>query len=148
MDFIIAHFNYWVYVVLMMIGLNAMISKNNLVKKLVGMSIFQTAIMLFYVSIGVKKGATIPILEHGHDDHGAHGAEHAADAAGHAVEAAGHAVEQIDPAMYTNPLPHVLMLTAIVVGVATLGVAMAVVQKVHQRYGTIEEDEILARVKR
>ena len=141
MDFIIAHFNYWVYVVLMLIGLNAMISKNNLIKKLIGMSIFQTAIMLFYVSIGVKSGATIPILEHGHGpDHG--------DAAHGAADAAQHAVQQINPDMYTNPLPHVLMLTAIVVGVATLGVAMAVVQKVHQRYGTIEEDEILARVKR
>ena len=61
---VLHQFNYWVYVILMMIGLHAMITKNNLIKKLIGMSIFQTAIILFYVSIGVKEGAGIPILEH------------------------------------------------------------------------------------
>ena len=127
---VIAKYNYWIYITLMMIGLWAMIAKNNLVKKIVGMNIFQTAIILFYVSIGAKKGATIPILAHGHGD--AHGAGH------HMV----HAAE------YMNPLPHVLMLTAIVVGVATLGVALALAIRVHRRYGTLEEDEILAKVRK
>ena len=126
---IIAKYNYWVYITLMMIGLYAMIAKNNLVKKIVGMNIFQTAIILFYVSIGAKKGATIPIIEH------AHGNAHGADSA------MVHAVD------YINPLPHVLMLTAIVVAVATLGVALALAIRVYNRYQTLEEDEILTRIR-
>jgi len=127
---IVAKYNYWIYITLMMIGLYALIAKNNLVKKIVGMNIFQTAIILFYVSIGAKKGATIPILEHGHADHG---------------EAIGsHIVHAAD---YINPLPHVLMLTAIVVAVATLGVALALAIMVYKRYGTLEEDEIVARIR-
>ena len=129
-EIIVAKYNYWIYITLMMVGLWAMIAKNNLVKKIVGMNIFQTAIILFYVSIGVKRGGTIPILEHGHGD--AHGA-------------ASHAFHAVD---YMNPLPHVLMLTAIVVGVATLGVALALAIKVYRRYGTLEEDEILAKVRK
>jgi len=125
---IIAKYNYWIYITLMMIGLYAMIAKNNLVKKILGMSIFQTAIILFYVSIGVKKGATIPILEGVHGHGAAHQAVHAAD--------------------YVNPLPHVLMLTAIVVGVATLGVALALAIRVYNRYNTLEEDEILAQIRK
>ena len=123
--FIIAKYNYWSALVLLLIGLYGMIGKNNLLKKVIGMSIFQSAIILFYVSIGDKRGATIPILEHGHGGHGA--VEHVVDAA-----------------QYANPLPHVLMLTAIVVGVSTLGVALAILQKIHRVHGTIEEDEILA----
>ncbi len=122
---LVAKYNYWIYITLMMIGLYAMIAKNNLVKKIVGMNIFQTAIILFYVSIGAKKGATIPIIEH------AHGAN-------------AHAVHAVD---YINPLPHVLMLTAIVVAVATLGVALALAIKVYDRYKTLEEDEILTRIR-
>ena len=122
---IVANYNYWIYITLMMIGLYAMIAKNNLVKKIVGMNIFQTAIILFYVSIGVKKGGTIPIIEHGHDVH-------------------HHVVHAVD---YVNPLPHVLMLTAIVVGVATLGVALALAIRVYDRYNTLEEDEILAQIR-
>jgi len=122
---IVAKYNYWLYIVLMMIGLYAMIAKNNLVKKLVGMNIFQTSIILFYVSIGCKKGATIPIIHHG-------------------IHAGQHAV---DPAHYVNPLPHVLMLTAIVVSVSTLGVALALAIKIYNRYKTLEEDEILARLR-
>jgi len=122
MDFLVAEYNYWIYVLLMMIGLYAMLAKNNLIKKVIGMSIFQTAIILFYVSTGAKRGATIPIIAHGH---------------GHdAVEAA------IDVAHYANPLPHVLMLTAIVVSVGTLGVALAICLGIHRRYNTLEEDEI------
>jgi len=110
---------------LMMIGLFAVIAKNNLVKKIVGMSIFQTAIILFFVSMGMKKGATIPIVIHGH---GAEAVVRAAD--------------------YINPLPHVLMLTAIVVSVSTLGVALALAVKVYKRHGTLEEDEILEQIRR
>jgi len=127
---VVAKYNYWIYITLMMIGLYAMIAKNNLVKKIVGMNIFQTAIILFYVSIGAKKGATIPILEHAHGEHG-HGA-------------ASHVFHAVD---YINPLPHVLMLTAIVVSVATLGVALALAIKIYNRYNTLEEDEILAQIR-
>jgi len=125
-EYLISKFNYWVYVALMMIGLYAMISKNNLVKKVIGMSIFQTAIIVFYVSTGAKKGATIPIIAHGH---------------GEAAEAV------IEASQYVNPLPHVLMLTAIVVSVATLGVALAIILGIHRKYGTLEEDEIMEKVR-
>ena len=136
-----AYFNYWIYVILMMIGLFAMIAKNNLMKKLVGMVIFQTGIILFYVSIGVKENATIPIL--GHDAMHAvhHGDAHVTYDDHHDVE---HGLPEIEAREYNNPLPHVLMLTAIVVGVSTLGLALAIMQKVFAVYGTIEEDEILA----
>ncbi|MCP4114045.1 MAG: cation:proton antiporter subunit C [Desulfobacteraceae bacterium] len=142
MDFlsiVIARANYWTYIILMMVGLYAMIAKNNLVKKIVGMSIFQTAVILFYVSIGAKQGATIPILLHGHAPQvGGGNLAHAAVSHG---AAAVHAVD------YINPLPHVLMLTAIVVGVATLGVALALAVKVYKEYGTLEEDEINQRLR-
>ena len=123
---LIGKYNYWLYIVLMMIGLYAMIAKNNLVKKLVGMNIFQTAIILFFISIGSKRGATIPIIEHGH------GSEH-------------QVIRALD---YINPLPHVLMLTAIVVSVSTLGVALGLALKVYKRYKTLEEDEILNQIRR
>ena len=122
------NFNFWIYVVLMMIGLWAVIAKRNYIKKLIGLSIFQTALILFYVSLGAKDGATIPIIEHhGHSEHG--------------QEAV------INPDKYANPLPHVLMLTAIVVGVSTLGVALAVAQSIFKDFGTLEEHEILAQLK-
>ena len=122
---VMSKYNYWIYISLMMIGLYAMIVKNNLVKKIIGMNILQTAIILFYISIGAKKGATLPIILHGHDGH----------------SQAIHAGE------YINPLPHVLMLTAIVVAVATLGVALALVLKINQQYNTLEEDEIYAQIR-
>ncbi len=122
---IVAKYNYWIYVVLMMIGFYAMIGKRNLVKKLLGMNIFQTAIILFFVSTGVKKGGNIPIVD-----------KYQALAGG--VEAAAH----------VNPLPHVLMLTAIVVGVSITGVALAVLQRIYKEFGTLEEDEILEKLKR
>jgi multicomponent Na+:H+ antiporter subunit C len=130
--------NYLIYVVLLLIGLHAMISKNNFIKKLIGMSIFQTAIILFYVSIGVKDGATIPIYLPEHDPHG----EQAYAAGG--PEAL--TFEQV--ASYSNPLPHVLMLTAIVVGVATLGLALALCQKIYQGYATVEENELMAKLEK
>jgi len=124
-EILIARANYWAYIILMMIGLYAIIVKKNLVKKVVGLNILQTAVILFYISIGAKTNATIPIIEHGHDS--LHSAVVAAD--------------------YINPLPHVLMLTAIVVAVATFGVALALVIKLYGQYGTLEEDEILAKIK-
>ena len=121
MEFIISKYNYWIYIVLMMIGFYAMIGKRNLVKKIVGLNIFQTSIILYFVSMAAKKGATIPIVAHGHG------------------EAAVHAPQ------YMNPLPHVLMLTAIVVMVGTFGVSLAFIIRIYRAYGTLEEDEILAK---
>ena len=122
MDFIISKYNYWMYIILMMIGFYAMIAKNYLVKKVIGMNIFQTSIILFFLSTASKKGASIPILQHGH----------------------GEAADIIQTAQYMNPLPHVLMLTAIVVMVGTFGVALAFIIRIYRTYGTLEEDEILA----
>lgn len=123
-DFAIGHFNSVTYIVLMMIGFYAMTGKANLVKKLVGMNIFQWSIILFVVSLGAKRGATIPIVE------GAHGAD-----------------VVLEAVRYVNPLPHVLMLTAIVVGVATTGVALALLLRIHRGYGTLQEDELLEKVR-
>jgi len=120
-DFIISKYNYWIYIILMMIGFYAMIGKKNLIKKIIGINIFQTAIILFFVSTAAKRGATLPIIEHAH----------------------GHGVHVVEAASYVNPLPHVLMLTAIVVMVSTLGVALAIVIAIYRRYNTLEENEIL-----
>ncbi|NPV05821.1 MAG: cation:proton antiporter subunit C [Syntrophaceae bacterium] len=125
LDEIIAKYNYWIYVVLMMIGFYAMIGKNNLVKKLLGMNIFQTAIILMFISSGVKKGGLIPVLDK-------------QAALEHGVNAA----------LINNPVPHVLMLTAIVVSVSVTGVALALIQRIHRRYGTLEENEILEKADR
>jgi multicomponent Na+:H+ antiporter subunit C len=122
---IVAKYNYWIYVVLMMIGFYAMIGKRNLVKKLLGMNIFQAAIILFYVSIGVKRGGGIPIVD-----------KHAA------------LIHGIDATQVVNPLPHVLMLTAIVVSVSVTGVALAILVRLWRQYGTLEEDEILEKIGR
>jgi multicomponent Na+:H+ antiporter subunit C len=124
MSLIQSNFIYWFFVILLMIGLYGAVGKVNLVKKLIGLSIFQTAIILFYVSIGFKNKATIPILEVPH----------------------GEKIGVIPPADFINPLPHVLMLTAIVVGVATVGVALSVIQRLYAEYGTLEEDEILDQI--
>lgn len=121
MEYFISKYNYWIYILLMMIGFYAMIGKKNLVKKIVGLNIFQTAIILYFVSIAAKKGGTIPIVVHSNGvAHGVHASQ------------------------YVNPLPHVLMLTAIVVMVGTFGVALAFIIRIHRQYGTVEEDEILA----
>ena len=116
--------NYWIYILLMMIGLFAMIAKKNLLKKIIGMNILQTAIILFFISASAKNNATIPIIVHEHETE----------------NLTAQAVN------YINPLPHVLMLTAIVVAVATLGVALALIIKVFQQYRTLDEDEILAQL--
>ena len=120
---IVAKYNYWIYVILMMIGFYAMIGKRNLVKKLIGMNIFQTAIILMFVSSGVKDGGKIPILNK------------------YEVLKNG-----VDATQIVNPLPHVLMLTAIVVSVSITGVALAILLRIYREYGTLEEDEILEKL--
>ena len=128
-------FNYWAVVVLMMVGFYALISRDNLVKKLIGLNIFQTSVIMMYVSFGKISGGTAPILI----ESGGHGSD------GHGVQAAGDAVHAIGDGaeiLYSNPIPHVLMLTAIVVGVATLALGLSLVVRINEAYGTIEEDEI------
>lgn len=115
---VLGHFNYWVVIVLMMVGFYTLIARGNLVKKLIGLNIFQTSVFILYISMGKILGGTAPILLEGE-----HGAE------------AGHV-------LYSNPLPHVLILTAIVVGVATTAVGLALVVRIKEAFGTIEEDEI------
>jgi len=122
-ELVIAKYNYWIYVVLMMIGFYAMIGKHNLIKKLIGMNIFQTAIILLFISSGVKRDGKIPILNQ-YD----------------VVENGVNATSII------NPLPHVLMLTAIVVAVSITGVALAILIRIYREYGTLEEDEILEKL--
>ena len=125
LEIIVSRINYWVYIALMMIGLYGIIIKKNIMKKIIGVSILQTAVILFFVSIGAKRDATIPIIVHTHDS--GRTAIRAAD--------------------FINPLPHVLMLTAIVVAVATLGVALSLIIKIYREYNTLEEDEILPQLR-
>jgi multicomponent Na+:H+ antiporter subunit C len=110
---VIDHYNYFITIFLMVAGLYVVIARGNMIKKLVGLALFQTSVYLLYIAPGKIIGGTAPI---------------------------------IDPAfkLYSNPLPHVLILTAIVVGVATLALGLAIVARIHEAYGTIEEDEIFA----
>ncbi|MCK4459626.1 MAG: cation:proton antiporter subunit C [Methanosarcinales archaeon] len=124
-DIVYAEYNYWIYVTLMMIGFYAMIAKKNLIKKVIGANIFQTAIFLFYVSLADITDGTAPIIV-------GHGAEHA--------EHVEHAADVI----YTNPVPHCLILTAIVVAVSTTAVALALIIRIYNEYGSLDEDVILA----
>ena len=111
---IIDHYNYLITIFLMVAGLYIVIARGNMIKKLVGLALFQTSVYLLYIAPGKIIGGTAPV---------------------------------IDPAftLYSNPLPHVLILTAIVVGVATLALGLAIVARIHEAYGTIEEDEIFTR---
>ena len=104
-------YNYLIVILLMMAGFYIVMSRHNLVKKLIGLNIFQSAVFLFYISVGKVGGGTAPIVEEGITS-------------------------------YSNPLPHVLILTAIVVGVATVSLGLALVVRLKEAYGTIEEDEI------
>ena len=108
---LVEHYNYIITIFLMMAGLYIVVARGNMVKKLVGLSIFQTSVYLLYIEPAKIIGGTAPI---------------------------------IDPAfkVYSNPLPHVLILTAIVVGVATLALGLAIVVRINEAYGTVEEDEI------
>ena len=112
---ILGLYNYWVFIFLMMVGFYILISRRNLVKKILGLNIFQTSVFIFYISMGKITGGTAPILLEGEGD-----------------------------VVYSNPLPHVLILTAIVVGVSTTAVALSLVVRIKEAYGTIEGDEITA----
>ena len=104
-------YNYWIVIVLMMVGFYIVIARGNLIKKVVGLNIFQTSVFLLFISIGFVEGGTAPILEG-------------------------------DAQLYSNPLPHVLILTAIVDGVATTALGLALIVRIHEAYGTIEEEQI------
>ena len=112
MSEIAAQWNYYVVIILMMLGFYAVIARGNMVKKMVGLNIFQTSVFMLYISVGKIDGGTAPILTG-------------------------------DPtSVYSNPLPHVLILTAIVVGVATTAVGYALIIRIYEAYGTIEDDEV------
>lgn len=107
------HYNYWIVITLMMAGFYVVIASRNLIKKIVGLNIFQTSVFLLYISMGKVSGGTAPI-----------------------------AVEGATTVIYSNPLPHVLILTAIVVGIATSSVALALVVRINESFGTIDEEEL------
>ena len=109
---VLGHFSYWVTIFLLVAGLFIVIARGNLVKKLIGLSIFQTSVYLLYIAAGKILGGTPPILAPGFT-------------------------------VYAHPLPHVLILTAIVVGIATLALGLALVVRIRESYGSVEEDEIL-----
>ncbi len=149
LEFLLERANYWVVIVLMMIGLYITFASQNLIKRMVGLSLFQTTICLFYVTLGKVSGGTAPIL-YGPDAIEHHGGGHGSEAeGGHAaldavLAAGGEHAERVAHLAntYSNPLPHVLMLTAIVVGVATLSVGLALVVRIREAYGSIENDEV------
>lgn len=115
----LSHYNYWMAIILVMIGFYALIAKQNLVKKLIGLNIFQTAIFLFYISFGEVEGGIAPIyLPEGME------------------------------AIYVNPIPHVLILTAIVVGVSVTAVGLSLIVRIYEEYGVIDEAGLLKMVKR
>lgn len=111
---LLGHYNYWIAILLMMLGFYVVVARGNLVKKLVGLNIFQASVFLLYISISKVQGGTAPIVAEGFS-------------------------------VYTNPLPHVLILTAIVVGVATSALGLALVVRINEAYGTVEEDELYGR---
>ena len=114
--FIMGHLNYWLFIMLMMTGLFIVISRGNLIKKIVGLNIFQTSVFMFYISIGKVAGGTAPIFP---------------------------TDMKINPStLYSNPLPHVLILTAIVVGIATTALGLALIVRIREAFGTIEDEEI------
>ena len=111
--------HYWVVILLMIIGLYIVVARDNLVKKVMGLNIFQVSVIMFYVAMGKMQGGTAPIFP--------------------MDTVSGEYVKGV---AYSNPLPHVLMLTAIVVGIATTALALAIVVRIKEGYGTVEEDEI------
>ena len=152
MQFILERANYWAIIGLMMVGLYITFQSTNLIKKLVGLSIFQTSVFLFYVTLGKVAGGSPPIL-FGRDVQ-AHGPRHGVyHETGETSEAPMDAASSLLSEQsvnsitglyetYSNPLPHVLILTAIVVGVATLAVGLALTVRIREAYGTIESDEV------
>jgi multicomponent Na+:H+ antiporter subunit C len=149
LEFILERGNYWAIIGLMMIGLYIAFASTNLIKRLIGLGLFQTSIILFYTSLSRIDGGTAPILfgndykkDKGHGDGHAESADHAGEATDAAYGAAKAYGEAGMENIYSNPLPHVLMLTAIVVGVATLAVGLAIIVRIREAYGTVEADEI------
>jgi multicomponent Na+:H+ antiporter subunit C len=112
LEAIFNHYNYWLIIFLMMTGLYIVVSRGNLIKKIVGLNIFQTSVFLLYITIGKVNNGTAPILT-GQSE------------------------------VFSNPLPHVLILTAIVVGISTTALGLALVVRIRESYGTIEEEDIL-----
>lgn len=105
--------NYWLVIVLMLLGLYVVITRGNLIKRMIGLNLFQVGVIMLYVSMGKVRGGTAPVYV-----------------------TAGASV------VYSNPVPHVLMLTAIVVGIATTALGLALIVRIREAYGTVEEDEI------
>ncbi len=118
---LLEQYPYYLSTVLIALGIWGMLAKRNLMKKLIGMTIFQVAIILLFISSAAKFGGTVPTFDPN--------------------------IGASDPALYANPLPHVLMLTAIVVMVATSGVALAVLLIIYRRYHTLDEQEIMKRMR-
>ncbi|MCQ8186025.1 sodium:proton antiporter [Parvularcula maris] len=199
-EFILARYNYWIVIALMMTGLYIVFSRGNLVKTLIGLNLFQTSVFIFYITMGKVFGGTAPILLGGHAEEG-HGEEHGGDHAesthgtaygehedsyasdplheGGAVNTIEETHAELSPGeslhtapegavnelaraetpagdvakaaldhgteiLYSNPLPHVLILTAIVVGVATTAVGLSLAVRIREAYGTVEEDRLEA----
>jgi len=109
-------FHYWTFIALLMMGFYTVIVKNNLVKRLLGLSLFQSAVFLLFIGIGKVEGGTTPIF-----------------------------TKLVDSQVFSNPLPQVLILTAIVVGISTSALGLAIILRIKEAYGTIEEDEIQSR---
>jgi multicomponent Na+:H+ antiporter subunit C len=118
---LIPHINYAAAAFLLLFGIYILITERNLIRKVIGMTLVQTCPILFFLTLSYKKGAALPILD----------------------KMPGHGAVSIDPNFYANPLPHALMLTAIVVGVSTLGVALTLVVSIYRSYLTLDEDEIV-----
>lgn len=140
LEFILDRASYWAIIGLMMIGLFIAFSAENLIKRLVGLSIFQTTVCLFYVALAKVDGGTAPILLPEDMPYGSDGAP-VMEGADEMTAAGGERFADLVH-VYSNPLPHVLMLTAIVVGVATLSVGLALIVRVREAYGSIEADEL------
>ena len=121
-NFLIGHFHYLLFIGLMMTGLYIVVQKTNLVKKMIGLSVFQVSVFMFYISIGKITGGTAPILPMDEKFH---------------VDTAA-----MDGVIYSNPLPHVLILTAIVVGIATTALGLALIIRIREAFDTVDEEEL------
>jgi multicomponent Na+:H+ antiporter subunit C len=119
-DIVLYRPHFVAFIILFLLGIYIMVVSLNLIKKLIGMYLMQTSIILFFITLAVKKDSTIPIIL--------------------------SSTTAVTPEAYANPLPHVLMLTAIVVGVSTLGVSLAMVIALYRQYNTLEEDQILGKM--
>ena len=141
-------YNYWIVIFLMMTGFYIVIARENLIKTIIGLNIFQTSVFLLYITMGKVEGGTAPIIPHGaENNHGHQAGEDALNQGQNVIHQVGqeveHVAEHAQEIIYSNPLPSVLMLTAIVVGIATTALALALIVRIGEDYGTIEENEIL-----